>query len=337
MEKGTKKKEVGKRKVTKKTTKKRTITKNNKNVGPVKKVSKTKKTVEKKTVKKVPVETTGAIKTEKKIDISKQKEEKWYEWLKNNIIENEEKYSREYKNRRLIVALFMVFCFFTVLFAAAIADYNYAYRSKSEPFFAIKTRDEYKQATVYYGIFYKAWKCDNGLTNINFSRFKTEITYCKLVPKYNSDGLYINPNGVKITESQMNIIKNYYFDDYVYFKNSEELENAYSISKAINKIWWVKKETNMLVDNDESISLAIFGKVESVDGVDEWKLQYDDPKYYKCIKDIDGVNVFTNYNYLDNTCDTYWETLSLTEDTCMLAQNSSNFVKSLVELTEICK
>ena len=231
----------------------------------------------------------------------------------------------------------MVFCFFTVLFAAAITDYNYAYRSKSAPFFAIKTRDEYKQATIYYGIFYKAWKCDNGLTSINFSRFKTKISYCKLIPKYDSDGYYTNPNGVKITESQMKIIQNYYFDDYVYFKTNEELERAYKISKEINKVWWVKKETDTLVDSDESISLAIFGKVENIDGIDEWKIQYDDPKYYKCVKNDNGVNVFTNYNYLDNTCDTNWENLSLSPETCVLARKSSEFVKKLVGLTGLCK
>ncbi len=333
------KKEVKKRETTKKATKKNASPKKNKKVTPSKKSSETKKMVKKKAPKRITVKPKKVIKSIIIDDIieEKKQDESWYEWLKNNIIENEKKYSKEYRNRRLVVALFMIFCFFTVLFSAAVTDYNYAYKTNKVPFFVIKTRDEYKQATVYYGMFYKAWKCDNGLTKINFSRFKTKIAYCEYIPKYNSDGYYINPNGIKISKSQMNIIKNYYFDDYVYFKTNEELENAYKISNEINKIWWVKKETNMLVDNDESISLAIFGKVESVDGVDEWKLQYDDPKYYKCMKNIGEVNVFANYNYLDNTCDTYWETLSLTEDTCMLAQNSSNFVKSLVELTEICK
>ena len=327
------KKEVKKRKTAKKVTKKKVSPKKSKKVTPAKKNSEVKKVVKKKTPKKI---TSKLKKVTEPVKVEEKKEENWYEWLKNNIIENEEKYSKEYKNRRLVVALFMIFCFFTVLISAAIADYNYAYRNNKTPFFAVRTRDEYKQATVYYGIFYKAWKCDNGLIKVNFSRFKTEVAYCELVPKYNSEGYYVNPNGVKISESQMNIIKNYYFDDYVYFETDEELENAYKVSKEINKIWWVKKETDTLIDNNESISLAIFGKVENTNGVDEWRIQYEDPKYYKCMKNINGVNVFTNYNYLDNTCDMYWETLSLSKETCSLAKSGSSFVKSLVELTDIC-
>lgn len=328
-------KNTGKKKQVKKAVKKVTPKKTSRVVA-AKNSSKVKKETKQKVVDK-PKKVKEAVKVEKVVEKSEPKEEKWYVWLKNNIIENEEKYSREYKNRRLIVALFMVFCFFTVLFSAAIADYNYAYKNNKTPFFSIKTRDEYKQATVYYGIFYKAWECDNGLTGVNFSRFKTEIAYCELVPKYNADGYYVNPNGVKITESQMNIIKSYYFNDYVYFKTDKELEDAYNISKEISKIWWVKKDTDLLIDGNEEIGLAIFGKVENINGVDEWKIQYDNTEYYRCVKNLDGVNIFTNYNYLDNTCDTIWETLSLNEETCTLIKDSTEFVNNLVNLTELCK
>ena len=212
MKKDTKKKKTVKKVTKKATAKKKPTSKMTKKVTPIKNSSKSKSTINKKATKTISVKSKNAVKSvkdEKAQEVIESKEENWHEWLKNNIIENEEKYSKEYKSRRLIVALFMVFCFFTVLFSAAIADYNYAYRNNKAPFFAIKTRDEYKQATVYYGIFYKAWECDNGISKVNFARFKTEISYCELVPKYDSNGYYVNPNGVKITKSQMNIIKNY--------------------------------------------------------------------------------------------------------------------------------
>ena len=319
------------KKVSKKKTNKKVV---KKEVKSVKDASKTKSTVKNKVANKpAPKKVESTPKVEKTVE----KEEPWYIWLKNNIIENEEKYSKEYKNRRLVVALFMIFCFFSVLFSTAIIDYNYAYRRNGEPVFVIRKRDEYKQATIYYGMFYKAWKCDNGFEHINFARYKTKISYCSLVTSYDEDGVYTNPNGVKISQSQMNVIKNYYYDDYVYFKTAKDLENAYTISKEIDKIWWVRKSSDEVIDNDDSIGLAIFGKIETANGVDEWKLQYNDPEYYRCVKNVDGSNVFAKYNHLDNTCDTSWESLSLNEDTCNLIDSSSEFVQNLVKLTGLCK
>ena len=324
MEKSVKK--VEKKKSTKKVVKKSAAPKKTKKTVSTKASSKPKKVVSKKT----------SVKKEVK-PVVEEKQEPWYIWLKNNIIENEEKYSQEDKYRRLAVSLFMVLCFFTVLFSAAIADYNYAYKSGKTPVISIRVRDEYNQATIYYGMFYKAWKCDNGITSVNFSRFKTKITGCSLVANYDESGVYTNPYGVKITKSQMNVIKNYYYDYYVYFKNSSELENAYKISKEINKVWWVRKQPDKPINGDESIGLAIFGKVDVVDGVEEWNIQYDSPEYYKCVKNIDGSNVFATYNHLDNTCENDWKNISLSGGTCSLAANSSEFVKNLVKLSGLCE
>lgn len=301
-----------------------------------KKVSKkTTKVVKPKTSKKT-VSKKPSIKLEKeKTDVVSKKEvkkEKWYVWLKNNIIENEKEYSKEDKRRRLIVSLFAFFCFLVVLFSTAIIDYTYSSRNNKTPLFVLRARNNYKQVTLYYGLFYKAWKCDNEYDGVNFGRYNSEISYCALVAEYDENDVYTNPNGVKITRDDMNRIRNYYYDEFVNFKNEEELENAIKISDAINKIWWVRKDDATV--NEPNAIIGVFGKMES----DGWKLQYGNPEYYRCVKKINEINIYSEYNYLDNTCGDSWETLTLDEKICSLAKNKSpEFINNLVIGTGFCK
>ena len=259
------------------------------------------------------------------------KKEKWYVWLKNNIIENEEKYSKEDRNRRLLVSLFAIFCFVVVLLSTCIIDYNYATQNNTIPMFVVIKRDEYKQATIYYGAFYKAWRCDNGYNNIIYGRFSSEVSYCKLEASYNDNGIYTNPNGVEISKAQMNAIVNYYYDEFINFKTQKDLDNAIKISNAINRIWWVRSQS--IAINEQNASIAIFGKMES----DGWKLQYNNNEYYKCVKNVNGINIFSDYNYLDNTCGSVWETLTLDDQTCELAKNNNSVIKDLVINAGYCK
>lgn len=291
-------------------------------------------------IKKTNINKSNTSKTiYKKVDTKKviQKKEVWYKWIKNNIIENEKNISKEAKNRRLIISLFAIFCFFVVLLSTSIIDYSMATKKNTRPFFVIELKDNFKQTTIYYGMFYKAWKCDNGDDIVHFGRFNSELSYCVLEPKFNKDGIYKNPHGVEITKSQMNIIKNYYFDDFVNIKNKKELENAYKISKALNDVWWVSTKSEKTLNEDSSISIAIFGKTEKKDGIESWSLQYSDKTYHKCMKQLDNKYVFSEYLPNNNTCSNNWKSLSLDKEICELSKNNTKFVSELVIISKLCE
>lgn len=310
---------------------------NKKNLNKKKNVSsKSKTSTTKKVVRK------SNVNSGKKVNINKKqskpiKPEKWYVWLKNNILENEEKYSKKYKNRRLLVSLFAVFCFFAVLFSVFIIDFSNSIKNNKVPYFSIQKRNEYKQVTLYYGLFYKAWRCDNGNTALTYGKYNDDIGYCDIVPKYDENGVFVNPNKVKMTQSQINIIKTYYFDNYIYFKSEKELVDAYKLSSALNKILWINGKQDGIINNDETVELAIFGKVENKDGVDSFSFQFNDPYYHECVKKLNGEYLVSNYNYSTNTCGASWETLSIDKDTCKIAKNSTEFIQNLAPIIDYCK
>lgn len=278
------------------------------------------------------------IKKVKSLKNKKQKKEKkWYMWLKNNIIENEKEISKKEKNRRLIVSLFAIFCFFVVFFSTAVIDYSYAIKRNSAPFLVITYKEKYSQKTIYYGVFYKAWKCDNGDTRVNFSPYKNKIPYCEIKINYDKNGIYTNPNKVKMTASQISIINKFYKDDINFFKTSQDLEKAYTISKAINQVWWVRTKSEVVLNDDPNIEIAIFGKYYFKDGVEAWETQHNDPKYYKCIKKSGADYVFAEYNEIDKTCEEKWNKLKLDKEICEIAMQSTDLIRKLVIISQLCK
>ncbi len=305
------------------------------------------KTGQKNNSKKKSNLSSGKIRSKKKNTSGKNKlkqdklkteiQQPWYIWLKNNIIENEEKLSKKDRHRRLIISLFAVFCFFSVLFSTFIIDFSISNKRKEIPYFTITKREKYKQLTAYYGMFYKAWKCDNGDTSINFGRLRDKMDNCLIDVNYDDEGFFTNPNKVKMTESQINIIKTYYFDKYINFKSKEELENAYKLSKAINKVLWINANKNEIINNDEAVILAIFGKEEIKDGIESFSLQYDDTRYHKCLKNVGGEYLISNYIYSSNLCENTWENLKLSKDICELAKESTTFIKNLAPIIDYCK
>jgi hypothetical protein len=140
-----------------------------------------------------------------------------------------------------------------------------------------------------------------------------------------------------MSKSQVNIIKTYYFDNYINFKSKKELENAYKLAKSINKVLWVNGDQKEIINNDESVVLAIFGKEEIKDGVDNFSLQFDDSYYHKCVKQLNGEYLVSTYNYSDNTCGSSWEKLTLSKEVCEIAKNSTEFIKKLAPVMDYCK
>ncbi len=289
----------------------------------------------KKTLKKQQTKPTKTKQIEKK-DIKKEvKKEKWFVELKKFLLEDEKNYSKEYKRYRNMVTIFAIICFFAVLLSTSFIDYSRAYVSKTMPYFVIRSKNEYKQATIYYGLFYKAYKCDNGDKAVKFGTYNLNIEDCKIVVSYDEDGYYTNPNGIKMTNKQINTIKTYY-NYYNEFETEEELVEAYKISTAINKIWWVQKNEVLMMDGTTPVYTAIFNKLIEKEGEYLWELQYNDSQYYKCVKYENNIYQFSEYNAGKNTCDASWKPLKLNEEECVSAKTSSSFIKDLVRITNLC-
>ena len=325
--------------------KKGSTSKPKKNSKPVRKTTTSKVKTNKKsetTTKKVTSKRTNAPKQKVNKSIPKVKEEKiteeenWYSSVKKDIIEHEKKYTKENKYRNLFVYAFAVFCFLVVLVSTIIIDFSSGLRNNTVPYFTIKTRDEYKQVTIYKGLFYKVWQCDNGNTELSYGRLGSNINYCEIIPTY-KQGYFTNPNKIKMTESQVSVIKKYYFDNYIYFKTKKEVTDAYELSKKLNNVWWIKKEQTEIINNDESVELAIFGKTVLKDGVETFEIQYNDLSYYKCAKKVNNVNIFSKYYPATNSCGTTWETVTLDESACSIASDSTDFIQKLVEIAGYCE
>ncbi len=259
------------------------------------------------------------------------KKEKLHKKFKTDLLENEKEFSKEYRRSRNIIAIFAFLCFMSVLLATSFIDYTRAFKGKTQPYFAIRARNEYKQATIYYGVFYKAWICDSDKTHVNFGSFSSNITNCRVVVTYDN-GYYENSKGLKISKEQMNTIQPYYYDYFNGFETEEELEQAYKVSSAINKVRWVQKSTGVLLEDNTIAYLAVFNKLVE----NTWELQYNDPAYYKCVKSTNGIYTFSEYNLETNKCGSNWEALKLSDDICDIATKDITYVRELVKITNLC-
>lgn len=275
-------------------------------------------------------------KIDKKLS-EKIKKEKWYINFKKTIIKEEAEFSRRAKRSRNVIAVLAFLCFFAVFLSTSFIDYSRAYKTNTAPYFALELRDKYKQATVYYGPFYKAWECDNGEKAIQFGSFGSDINNCKIIVNYDSKGYYTNPNGIKISEKQIDTIKLYYYDKFNNFESKLELDDAYKLSKALNEVWWVQNNSTILLKDGTTSNIAIFNSIIEKSGKYFWELQYDNSEFFKCVKNLNGLYVFSDYDSKNNVCGTDWEPLKLSKDVCKLVDDSPTIIRDVVEITELCE
>lgn len=268
---------------------------------------------------------------------SEVKKEKWYINLKKKMLEDQKEMSKKNLRDRNFIALAALICFLAVFLATCFLDYSRAYKSSVAPLFVIRHKDDYKQAEVYYGIFYKAWTCNNGEKSIQFGVYSSEINNCSIVVSYDKDGYYENPNGIKMSKKEINTIKTYFYDYFNEFKTEKELENAYKISKAINEVWWVKNVEPITLDDGSTANMAIFNKFVNNNGEYLWELQYDNEEFHKCVKNQNNEYVFSEYDQESQKCGTEWKHLNLSKSICSLTKTSIKYVKELVSITKLCE
>ena len=251
--------------------------------------------------------------------------------LKREIRESEQLLTNEKNIRKIGTIIFLIFSFIVILLSICLIDYSNSSLKTIPPKFAIKVNDKTKQITKYYGLFYKAWSCDaNGI--INYSLYTSDIPHCELRIVYDENGIYTNPNNLKITKSQIDSLYRYYSESINYWKTQEELDNALFISNEFSSKLWVKKEEPIKTISGDEVYVAIFSKLTD----NGWISQYSDESYYKCMKIVDEENIlFSEYN--SGNCETKWTKLVMSEKFCKIIKSDNSLIKTVVELNNLCK
>ncbi len=298
---------------------------------------KTTKKVTKKTVNKT--KTSAPKKIVKKIEKPKDviaKKDSVITKLKKEIRESEKILNNEKNVRKTGFIFFTVFCFIVIILSITLIDYSNASLKNTEPKFAIKSIDKSKNVTNYYGVFYKAWKCNDTDDILIFVTYNTESPTCSYTVTYDTEGYYTNPYGIKISKEQMASIYNYYKDYLNEWKKESDLADAYTLSNEFNKIWWVKKEDTIKLEDGTEAGVAIFNKLINNNDEYSWEIQYLDESYYKCVRNSE-TNVYEFSDYDNGFCTGEWKKLSLNENVCELVKNDKSFIKDIVNNGKLCE
>lgn len=223
----------------------------------------------------------------------------------------------EKKKYGLMIAI-VVFIFSVVtLVTASTIEYYFAKSTYRIPILAIKSESVSKQYTIYRGVFYKVYKCYSDL--IVVKGLKDEPPYCSRVVRYTEKGYYVNYHGLEITKKDLQLIfdKSATFKEIDNFTTYEELENYIYVADEYQRMFHtIYKSINL---NNETISVEAFPEFVQINsyGDYEWRYQFDNPDYYKCIKN----NMYKEFK--NGTCVGEWKELKYTDKWCSLAKSNS--------------
>lgn len=227
---------------------------------------------------------------------------------------------------------YIIFCAVVVFISFTIIDFSISQRYKAAPTFAIKKVNKEKQSTIYYGLFYKAYKCNNQ-KEYTFLNYGTEDSTCSIVLVYNND-IYTNPYSVEMTREEIGTIYKYYSENINSYKTREEFEKDYAKAEEFSKNWWVTENISIETSLGEA-NVAIFSKLEEVDGNYKWVTQYDNNDYKKCVlKSEDGTFLFSDY--IDGECYEKWSNIKLSSNFCKLIKDDNSLIKTAVTISKMC-
>lgn len=165
-----------------------------------------------------------------------------------------------------------------ILFAIYI-DYDYAKRNNQLPKFVVENNDN------YVGFLYKVFKCNNYFSFANYSVKKVKC-------ENKVEDYYTNKIGLRIDREQYKMINNLFSEEIDKFKNKEEIDNAYLISKEYNEKTFKIIDGSSFIDNNKTYSLVNFYKWER----EKWVL--DNKKYCMTLEKKE----FKIYDYKNNEC-----------------------------------
>lgn len=165
-----------------------------------------------------------------------------------------------------------------ILFAIYI-DYDYAKRNNQLPKLVVESNDN------YVGFLYKVFKCNNYFSFANYSVKKVKC-------ENKVEDYYTNKIGLRIDREQYKMINKLFSEEIDKFKNKEEIDNAYLISKEYNEKTFKIIDGSSFIDNNKTYSLVNFYKWEK----EKWVL--DNKKYCMTLEKKE----FKIYDYKNNEC-----------------------------------
>lgn len=125
----------------------------------------------------------------------------------------------------------LLFCSIIItLIIISFIDYKLALNNKTKPLFSIKENIQEDQVEIYYGLFYKLYKClaedEHYISTSIFSNYKKNI--CPKSFKLNfENGYYINKNNIRIEKENFEHLKNFYSIDEINNMTQDDINNAY--------------------------------------------------------------------------------------------------------------
>ena len=129
--------------------------------------------------------------------------------------------------RKLIIILICFISIFLIVFI----DYSVAKSNKNKPLFSIKKVNEDEQVEVYYGLFYKSYKCLSDeeiyVTKNIFSNINNNFCPKKYTIDF-KNGYYINNNNVKISKEDYEKLNQFYSVDRIIDMTEDDLKEAFN-------------------------------------------------------------------------------------------------------------
>lgn len=198
-------------------------------------------------------------------------------------------------------------------------DYIRVTKYNKLPFIAVKEVDKDNQLTLYKAIFYKVWVCDNkdekGKT---VKAISDEMPNCSKSLDF-SKGDHTNPQGVKISIKDYQIISTMYSVETINsWKEATDLDNALYVVNELERNFFTLKENSTFNYLNEIVSVAIFYDLVNNDDVYTWEAMVNDNNYYYCIKQ-DSNKKYLFSKYINSTCDGVWNYKPFTDKWCGLA------------------
>lgn len=127
----------------------------------------------------------------------------------------------------LIIICSSIILIFSILFI----DFLVAKSNKNKPIFSIKKVNEEEQVEVYYGLFYKSYKCLSDeeiyVTKNIFSNINNNFCPKKYTIDF-KDGYYINNKNVKISKVAYEKLNQFYSVDKIINMTENDLEEAFN-------------------------------------------------------------------------------------------------------------
>ena len=236
--------------------------------------------------------------------------------------------------------IFLYILFSIILFASALViDYSVSKIYGRRPVFAIKHVNDKEQYTVYNGLFYKMWICNNEINNFRMGKEDKDAPVCHKIIILDENNEFINSNNIKITQKEYTILNPYYTYDLINeFATEEEVNNALLIAKEIHEKDFTTKEGYTVIHNKQKLNIAIFKEfVETQNGIFEWRRALDNEEYHYCFKYNSDQTEYLFSKYNNGTCEEDFKELVYPENWCQLLKE--NKISSFIEYKykSICK